>query len=265
MTSYPSGFNPNAPSASRRYNYLLGGKDHFDPDRSSASEIADAIPTILTGVAENRKLVLRAVRHLATSLGVRQFLDIGSGLPLSPMVHEVAQAITPDAHVVYVDNDPLVASHSRALCVSSPQGRVDFQEGDLFAPDAVLNGDALRATLDLTRPVGVLICAVLHFEIDDVLAYNAVRRLVGALAPGSVIVLTHATFDPLDAVPEIGDEHGPFRARSAVEIAKFLDGLELIPPGLVSTIRWHPNLDPAAEPYLTDADAICYAVAGKIP
>lgn len=265
MTDHLPGFDSNVPAASRRYNYLLGGKDNFASDRASASGLAGILPQLPTGVAENRKLVLRTVRYLAADLGLRQFLDIGSGMPLSPMVHEVAQMVASDARVVYVDNDPLVAVHCRALCTSSPHGRVEFQDGDLLDPDAILHGDVLRATVDLKRPVAVLLCAVLHFEPDDVPVYSAVRRLVGALPSGSAVVLTHATFDPLDTVPEVGAGHGRFRARTAAEVAAFLDGLELIPPGLVPTIRWHPELEPAPASHLTDADAICYAAVARIP
>ncbi len=264
MTDHPPGFDLHLPAASRRYNYLLGGKDNFAPDRASASGLAVILPQLPTGIAENRKLVLRTVRYLAAHLGLRQFLDIGSGMPLSPMVHEVAQAVAPDARVVYVDNDPLVAVHSRALCISSPEGKVAFQFGDLLAPDGILDGESLRATVDLKQPIAVLLCAVLHFEPDDVPAYGAVRRLVGALPSGSALVLTHATFDPLDTVPEVSAAHGRFRARTAAEVVRFLDGLELIPPGLVPTIRWHPELEPAPASQLTDADAICYAAVARI-
>jgi S-adenosyl methyltransferase len=265
MTDHHPGFDPSIPAASRRYNFLLRGKDNFQVDRSSAATLLKILPQLPVAVMENRKFVLRVVRYLTEVVGIRQFLDIGAGMPLPKSVHEVAQELAPDARVVYVDNDQLVGVHTRALCLSSRQGRVAFLDGDLLNPDAILQSKLLRANLDLTKPVAVLLCAILHFEPDDAAAYGAVSRLIDALALGSAIVITHATFDPLSRVPVADLAHGRFRARTAAEVAKFLDGLDLVAPGLVSTIHWHPDLEPMADFAVSEADAICYAVVARKP
>ena len=259
------------PQAARRYDYWLGGKDNFKADRQSADELKSAFPAIGVAVRENRKFLRRAVHYLAADCGIRQFLDIGVGMPLAPNVHEIAQAVDPAARVVYVDHDPVVAVHARALLAGTLPGVRAFVPGDLRAPQAILDDALLRQVLSLRRPVGLLLVAVLHFIENDAVAYAAVRRLVAALAPGSYVALSHVTYDPLAAgvrarlaavsAPEAG--HGPFRARSHDEVGRFLDGLELVEPGLVSTVDWHPERHPPAEG--SAAEAVAYGAVGRVP
>ncbi|WP_433304297.1 SAM-dependent methyltransferase [Actinoplanes sp. CA-030573] len=264
--SVPKPFDPTVPAASRRYNAWLGGKDNFASDRASADEIAQAFPSIRAAVAQNRLCRDRMVRYLAAERGIRQFLDIGCGLPLGPHVHEIAQEIVPRMRIVYVDNDPLVAVHARALMLVSPEGEAAFHDGDLCEPRSIL--EAARDTLDFSQPIGLLLAAVLHFLPDTAEALAAVRDLVEALPAGSHVALTHATYDPLPdsrraALDKFGTPDstaGPFQPRTREEVAAFVDGLDLLPPGLVSTIRWRPELQPPADSQLSEADVICYAV-----
>jgi hypothetical protein len=269
-----SGFpiNVNVPAPARRYDAWLGGKDNFAADRASAAAIGNAFPPITLAVAENRRCLLRVVRHLADERGIRQFLDIGSGVPRRHNVHDVAQEVALDSRIVYVDNDPMVAVHARALCVGTREGAVTCHLGDLREPKQILTADLVRDTLDFTRPIGVLLFAVLHFLPDTTEAQTAVDQLVDALPRGSYLAISHATFDPipddvrakLTAFTKADSTDGPFHPRSRDEIAAFLHGLDLVDPGIVSTVHWHPDLEPPADPGVTEADAISYvAVAVK--
>jgi hypothetical protein len=182
----------------RRYDYWLGGKDNFQADRDSADAVAAAWPAIRTAVLENRGFLRRAVSFLAGEMGVRQFLDVGTGLPTANNVHDVAQGIAPQSRIVYVDNDPLVLVHARALLTSSPEGVTAYIDADLHEPEKILNDSELQATLDFSEPVALMLLAVLHFLPDGDDPYAIVARLVDALPPGSYLVLSHSTFDPLD-------------------------------------------------------------------
>jgi S-adenosyl methyltransferase len=260
-----------APQAARRYDYLLGGKDNFAVDRQSGDELRKAFPAIKVAVLENRRFMRRAVHYLAADCGIRQFLDIGVGMPAAPNVHQIAQAVSPATRVVYVDHDPIVAVHAQALLTGSvPDVRV-FVPGDLRSPEAILDSPVLRDTLDLQRPVGLLLVAVLHFIEDDELAYAAVRHLAARLPSGSYVALSHVTFDPLPFAIEArllgmsapGAGHGPFRARTREQVARFLDGLDIVEPGLVSTVEWHPERHPPAEAPV--AEAVAYSAVARIP
>jgi hypothetical protein len=265
-------FDPDRPDPARRYDRWLGGKDNFAADRRSADEIKRILPSIEVAARENRKFLHRAVHYLAADCGIRQFLDIGTGLPMSPNVHEVAQTVDPACRVVYVDHEPLVGAHARALLTSTPPGVSTFLAASLLQPKEILASPILRDTLDLTRPVGLLLVAVLHFIVDSDQAGTAVRELISALPPGSYVVLSHATVDPLSngvrqelsALARPGAGHGPFRPRSYAELAVFLDSLDMVEPGLVSTVRWRPDRDPAATE-IGDADAVCYAAVARLP
>ncbi|GAA3907110.1 SAM-dependent methyltransferase [Actinoplanes auranticolor] len=257
------------PSPARRYNDLQGGKDNFRADRDSAAKLQQALPTIRLAAKELRRCMERQVAYLAER-GVRQFLDIGCGLPQEPNVHEIAQAVDPSSRIVYVDCDELVGSHARALLVSSPEGTIQFVAGDLTDIGTVLRHRTTRDVLDFNQPIAVLLLAVLHFIVDDQRAYAAVDQIKAALTPGSYVALTHVTFDALE--PETAEhlaglaasmEHGPFRARTHREIATFLSGSELVEPGLVSTVEWHPERAP--EPQATAEQAVAYAAIGRIP
>ncbi|MGW4634589.1 SAM-dependent methyltransferase [Nocardia sp. NPDC004415] len=235
------------PHPARRYDYWLGGTANFEADRKSADAVAKAFPSIHFAVLENRRFLRRAVDHLARAEGVRQFLDIGTGLPTEGNVHELAQAIAPAARIVYVDNDPIVLYHARDLLDSSPSGATAYIDADLRDPASILTHPALTGTLDLDQPVALMLCAVLHFLTDDEQAYAVVRELREALAPGSYLTLTHATNDHLSAEDRAETDAAnlrsgvPFRTRSTAEFARFFDGLELIEPGITSVIDWRPT------------------------
>ncbi|GAA0556132.1 SAM-dependent methyltransferase [Paractinoplanes ferrugineus] len=249
------------PHPARMYNYWLGGKDNFAADRESADLIAKAFPQIRTAVQENRRFLRRAVAFMAAEVGLKQFLDIGTGFPASPNVHEVAQKIIPASRVVYVDNDPMVVSHARGLMTSSPQGTTTCIQADLRAPDTILAAPAVRAAIDLTKPVGLLLIAVLHFLDDNESPYDLVARLGNALPSGSYIALSHATLDPLpeDVIEQLtalagtGGDQGTFRPRTRVDVARFVDGLDLIDPGVVPIVRWRPDRSPQAAASVADA------------
>jgi SAM-dependent methyltransferase len=255
------------PSPARRYDELQGGKDNFQADRASATQLQAALPSIRLAATELRRCLQRQVAYLAQA-GVRQFLDVGCGLPHEPNVHDIAQDIDPSSRVVYVDNDQLVGSHARALLTGSPLGVTEFIDGDLTDISAVLNHKTTRAVLDFHQPIGVLLGAVLHFITDNKQAYTAVGQIKSALAPGSYVALTHVTFDPLapDHAAHLTDladslAHGPFKARTRDEIAAFLAGLQIMEPGLVSTVEWQPDRNP--RPEATVAEAVAYAAIGR--
>jgi SAM-dependent methyltransferase len=264
--------NPDltALNTSRRYNQWVGGKDHTGVERESTKTVLTVLPNMIDAAREGRAAVLRAVQYLVGERGIRQILDIGAGQPLAPNVHEVAQAIDPACRVVYVDNDPLVAVHHRGTVISSPEGRAEFQPGDLLNAGDMLAGDVVNDVLDLSRPVAVLLASVLHLVEDDEKAYEAVRRVREALAPGSYLVIVHGTFDTLPAETRQAVEgllatgkQGAYRARSQPEIERFVDGLELQSPGVVSSVEWRP--DPASPPTTSVADAMCYVAVAELP
>ncbi|MFD0854845.1 SAM-dependent methyltransferase, partial [Actinomadura adrarensis] len=181
------------PSSARVYDYLLGGKDNFAADRIAAERIAENFPAIRTGAQENRRFLLRGVRHLAAAAGIRQFLDIGTGIPTSPNVHEVVQQITPAAHIAYVDNDPIVLAHARALLVSDPRGKVGYLDADIREPESIIGNALVRDVLDFGEPIALVLSAILHFVLDEDEPARIVRDFVAALPPGSYVLATHVT------------------------------------------------------------------------
>lgn len=239
----------------RRYNYLLGGKDNFAADRESGDALAAAMPTVRLAAVENRMFLQRAVRFLARQ-GVRQFLDIGTGIPTADNTHEVAQAIDPSARVVYVDNDPIVLAHARALLSSTAEGRTAYLDADLREPDTILTHPDLRTTLDLSEPVALMLVAILHFIRDDEDPKGILDRLVAALPAGSYVVASHVTWEYLPpsvtAKLEASNHDGRFRARSTEQFADLLDGLDLVDPGIVSVARWHADDAPQPRPSVQD-------------
>ena len=256
----PSGIDTTTAHAARRYDYWLGGKDNFAADRESGDAIAEKFPAIRTAVVENRRFLRRAVSFLAGEAGVRQFLDIGTGLPTAENTHEVAQAIAPESRIVYVDNDPLVLVHARALLTSSEQGRTAYIDADLREPEKILGDPHLPATLDLTRPVALMLVATLHFldEQDD--PYAIVRRLVAALPAGSYLVVSHATSDylPPELIADISSgRHGRGRLRTRAEVTRFFDGLDLLAPGVVPLPEWRSDGEPPPRP--SAAEVAMYA------
>jgi len=253
----------------RRYNYWLGGTDNFEADRISGDAVVAVLPSIRTGVMENRRFLRRAVTYLAAEAGVRQFLDIGTGIPAADNVHEVAQQIAPNARVVYVDNDPIVLAHAHKLLVGSNTGATAYIHADLREPDTIFGHPDLRATLDPTQPVALMLIAVLHFIPDADDPYGSLTRLVEGLPPGSYVAISHATADFLP--PELGDDviqrantgsrdQAQFRDRAA--FAQFFSGMELIPPGIESISAWRSDLPP--DKRLSAADALHYGAVARI-
>jgi hypothetical protein len=242
-----------------------GGKDNFAADRESGDAIAAAFPTVRTAVIENRRFVRRTAAFLAEHAGIQQFLDIGTGIPTSPNVHEITQGIAPASRVVYVDNDPIVLAHARALLTSSPEGATAYIDADLRDPGRILTNPRLLDTLDLSRPVALMLAAILHFIPDEADPYGIVARLVGALPEGSYLVLSHATNDfltPEEAAEIVAGRYGAFFARSEAEFARFFEGFELVPPGIVSVAQWRAAAEPQPRP--TAADAYTYCAVARV-
>ncbi|GAB3085074.1 SAM-dependent methyltransferase [Micromonospora schwarzwaldensis] len=254
----------------RRYNYWLGGKDNFQADRESGDAMAAAFPTIRLSALENRRFLRRAVRYLAAEAGIRQFLDIGTGIPTADNTHEVAQAVDPSARVVYVDNDPIVLAHARALLTSSPEGATAYLDADLRDPEKILAHPELRRTLDLSEPVALMLVAVLHFVPDADDPYATVARLLDALPAGSYLAASHATHDHLPA--QLADEakaaarggpHGTINLRGRDEFVRFFDGLEPVEPGVCSVAEWRADDDPELRP--SAADVSMYGGVARKP
>ncbi|MFF7355755.1 MULTISPECIES: SAM-dependent methyltransferase [Streptomyces] len=232
------------PHPARIYDYLLGGKDNYEVDQRAGEELAAAAPEARIGVRANRAFLHRAVRH-AVGSGVRQILDIGTGLPTSPNVHEVAQEVAPDVRVAYVDNDPIVAAHGNALL--SRSGTTSIVLGDLRDPQAVLEHPHVREVIDFERPVAVLLVAVLHFLTDAERPGEIVATLRDALPAGSCLVLSHATGDFADrtaAQAVYNKATATLNLRPRAEIERFFDGFELVEPGLAQVPFWRPDSTP---------------------
>ncbi|WP_307798293.1 SAM-dependent methyltransferase [Actinoplanes flavus] len=250
------------PHPARRYNYWLGGKDHFAADRESGDQIAAVTPSIRTAALENRAFLGRAARHIAEQ-GVRQFLDIGTGIPAPGNTHEVVQAIDPATRVVYVDNDPLVLAHARALLSGTP-GTIAYLDADLRDPAAILDHDDLRALIDFSRPVGLLLIAVLHFVRDDEDVEGVVTKLLDRLPAGSWVAASHATYEfmPAEVVAGLAEANrdGRFVPRDGERLRElFGDRVEIVEPGVVSVAHWH-NDDPSRA---SAADVMCNALVAR--
>jgi S-adenosyl methyltransferase len=252
----------------RRYDYWLGGKDNYAADRASGDAIEQIFPHIRISARQNREFLQRVVRYLVTEAGIRQFLDVGTGLPTVGNTHEIAQGIAPECRIAYVDNDPLVMVHARALLTSSPQGKTDYIEADVREPHAILASTALGATLDLTQPVAVLLVAVLHFVPDDAVAGAAVKALVDAMVPGSYLVVSHATHDLMepDRVKALTDgghvSNQDTTLRSRTQVEGFFAGLDMVEPGLQIVSQWRP--DPGAD-QLPDEHVSVYGGVARKP
>jgi O-methyltransferase involved in polyketide biosynthesis len=251
--------------SARIWNYWLGGKDHYPVDRKVGDQIAGMFPDIVRLARADRAFLGRAVRYLVGEAGIRQFLDIGTGLPTADNTHEVAQRVAPECRIVYVDNDPLVLAHARALLVGTPQGATEYLDADLRDPDAILRGAA--RTLDFTQPVAVMLLGVVHHVSDDDEAHAIVNRLLDGIPPGSYLVMAHSTNAVTGAAMDEAVRHWnefgkpPMTLRTPKAIAGFFDRLDLLEPGVVSTSRWRP--DPADGP-IPETDEFC-AVGRKPP
>jgi trans-aconitate methyltransferase len=241
----PSGIDTSVAHQARIYDYWLGGKDNFAVDREAAEQAIAAYPPILRGVRAQRAFLARAAGYLVEQEGIRQFLDIGTGIPTANNTHEVAQAAAPDARIVYVDNDPMVLAHARALLASTPQGATAYLDADLRDPYKILAGAA--DLLDFRQPVAVLLIGILQLIPDKNDPYAIVARLVGAVPAGSWLAVYHPASDidrhrVAEAVRRVNARSaGTTTLRSHAEISRFFDGLHLLAPGLVQVQRWQPG------------------------
>ncbi|CAL9629573.1 SAM-dependent methyltransferase [Streptomyces sp. enrichment culture] len=263
MTENPPAAEPTAqalrariktdqPHTARIWNYWLGGKDNYEVDRAAGDQIRQLHPGIGEYARADRLFLGRAVRHLVAEEGIRQFLDVGTGLPTADNTHEVAQRLAPDARIVYVDNDPLVLAHARALLTSTDEGATDYLDEDLRNVDAILEHAA--KTLDFSKPIALMLLGVVIFIGDDEDPYGLVRRLMDALPSGSHLVLSHTVTHPqmpdVDEAVKFWNEHGTpkLTQRTPEAVARFFDGYELLQPGVVSCSRWRPEHTNGAEP-----------------
>ncbi|MGV4980732.1 SAM-dependent methyltransferase [Streptomyces sp. NRAIS4] len=243
-----TGFSPERidtgkPHSARMYDWFLDGKDHYAVDAEAASKVLELFPGAKDAAWANREFMHRAARFVARQ-GVDQFLDVGTGIPTEPNLHQVVQAVTPSAAVVYADNDPIVLRHAEALLHGTPEGRTAYLHADVREPERIVA--YAREHLDLARPVGLSLIALLPFVADEQDPYGIVRTLLEPLPSGSYLTLSHARaeFDPevwerIAAVYRSGGTH--VRARSYAEVTRFFDGLDLCDPGVVPATRWHPE------------------------
>jgi hypothetical protein len=275
MSSSPAtrDIDTSRPHSARMYDYYLGGKDNFDADREAAEKVVETWPAIITCARENRAFMRRATRVLAQEYGIRQWLDIGTGIPTEPNLHQVAQGLFPEARVVYADHDPLVLKYAATLMRSTREGRTAYIQADFNDPDAILNAPELEQVLDLSKPVVLSLNALLHFVTDAQEPYSIVGRLLSALPSGSALALTHCTpdFDAAgwEKITQIYVQGGTdFRVRNKEEVTRFFDGLDLVEPGIEVAHRWHQEVgdasqESAEEP--TNAEVSLWAGVGIKP
>lgn len=257
----------NAHSA-RIYDYILGGKDYYPADKEAGDAMTREWPALPVHMRANRDWMNRAVRRLAEEAGIRQFLDIGTGIPTSPNLHEIAQAVAPESRVVYVDNDPIVLTLSQGLLSSTPEGRTTYIEADFQDPDAVLSSPEFRETLDLNEPVALTVIAIVHFVLDEDDAVGIVRRLLAPLPSGSYLAMTIGTADfAPEEVGRVAREYAarnmPMRLRTLQEAQEFFEGLETAEPGIVQVHKWHP--DGSGEEGIRDEDIAMYGAVARKP
>jgi hypothetical protein len=255
------------PNSARIWNYWLGGKDNFPVDREAGDDYRAIYPEIVDVARASRKFLTRAVRYLAGQAQVRQFLDIGTGLPTADNTHEVAQRVVPDAKVVYVDNDPVVLTHARALLTTTTrQGDTAYIDADLHDPDTIL--EAAARTLDFTQPIGLMLLGILGHIEDDEEARSIVKRLMDALPPGSYLTICDGTNDISEAGVEAQQRYNesgavPYRLRSASQVSAFFEGLQVVEPGVVSCPRWRPDANDLSRGLPAEMDQ--FAGVGRKP
>ncbi len=251
LTGFPAEFDPDRPNAARVYDYYLGGAANLKVDRDFGKRVLEILPEAREYALCNRAFLRRAVRYCASN-GIRQFLDIGAGIPTVGHTHEIAQQIDPDCHVVYVDNEALAVAHSELLLADNPNAAA--VHADLRQPNAVLEARETRRLLDFDQPIAVLMVALLHFipECDD--PKSLLKRYQEALAPGSYLVMSHATDEGLNVRVGVAAElyrttNKPVCVRDRAQITELFDGFELVEPGVVYTPEWRPDpTDVVAEP-----------------
>ncbi len=263
---HPVEIDTSRPHPARMYDWYLGGKDNYPVDEAMGRQMLALDPRVPVMARVNRAFMQRATRWLA-GRGVRQFLDIGTGIPTEPNLHQVAQAAVPDARVVYCDNDPIVLAHAAALLRGTDEGATHYLQADARDPDAILEG--ARKVLDFDEPIALSLVALLHFVPDEDGAHDLVRRLLAPLPPGSHLVLTHATadFTPEEsaaATAKLKAAGVTLALRSREEFGRFFDGLDLVPPGIAIPHAWHPELgDPV--PGQSDGVIPGYAAVARKP
>ncbi|MER5412267.1 SAM-dependent methyltransferase [Streptomyces virginiae] len=265
----PPGIDISVPSVSRIYDYYLGGSHNFEVDRQTARRAMEFMPGLPKIMQANRAFMRRAVRH-AVAEGVTQFLDIGSGIPTFGNVHEIAQAASPQARVVYVDHDPVAVAHSRAVLTGDDHSGI--VAADLRKPKEILAAPEVGRLLDLGRPVALLLVAVLHFLEDTDDPYAAVAELRDALAPGSLLILTHASYEGIPLTQETAagtvgvyrDMRNPLVMRTREQISGFFDGFEMLEPGLVSMPDWRPDRPDDGEDAETPEDPYAFSGFGGV-
>ncbi|MFJ4921607.1 SAM-dependent methyltransferase [Streptomyces sp. NPDC088725] len=256
------------PHSARMYDFYLHGKDYYEADKLAAAKVEKVFPTVQICARTNRLFMHRATRWLAEEAGLRQFLDIGTGIPTRPNLHQVAQRAAPDARVVYADNDPIVLRHAEALMRSTPEGRTAYIQADVRDPESILAARELHEILDLSRPVALSLNALLHFVPDEDHPYDTVRTLLDALPSGSYLVLSHCTPDfdreMIDRVLDVYHGGGiPAQVRTEAEVRRFFHGLELVEPGLTVPHRWRPDGETLAG--ATDEAVSFYAGVARKP
>ncbi|MFG1604749.1 SAM-dependent methyltransferase [Actinoplanes sp. NPDC049265] len=263
-----SGLRTDVAHGARIYDYILGGKDNFAVDREAGENSLRIWPALRVHMQANRSFMHRVGRYLADECGIRQFLDIGTGLPTSPNLHEIVQSVDPAARVVYTDNDPLVLAYSRALMLGSEQGRTAYVAADMRDPQSIITSPEFVRTLDVTQPVGLLLIAIVHFIPDDAEALRVVRQVLDVLPSGSYLAMSIAT-DDFDPVPlaEVQREYNRLGEtlffRDRAKALAFFDGLELVEPGLVQVHKWRPDGSDATE--IADKDIAMYGAVARKP
>lgn len=240
----------DVPHSARMYDYYLGGKDNFAADREAADKVLSIFPDVATGARANRRFLGRAVRF-AAGLGIRQYLDIGTGIPAAENTHEVAQSVAPESRIIYVDNDPIVLTHARALLAGTPEGRTAYLDSDFRDHDRILSAPETSELIDFTQPVALLTVALLHFIPDDDDPGGILERYKAAMPPGSVMIFSHATTDLVDDSEESKAVVRAYKGagvgltpRSRERITEFFTGWELQEPGVVPVTEWRPDGNP---------------------
>ena len=255
-----SRLDTSVPHSARVWNYLLGGKDNYQADRDAGNLVSEVFPGMVTMTRQSRQMLVRVVEYLAGEAGIRQFLDIGTGLPTANNTHEVAQRTAPQSRIVYVDNDPMVLAHARVLLTSTPEGACDYLDADVRDPEAILARAA--NTLDFSQPTALMLMGILGLVADFDQARSIVSRLLAALPPGSYLALYDgADTDQayVEAIRRFNQSGAvPYTPRSPEQVSRYFDGLEILPPGVVTVSRWRPD---RAEP----TEVACVGGVGRKP